>query len=259
MKTLMYSYKEHRHAQPLCKILLQFFNFFCSLSAALWLEVRKILICHDLFCSLWEIWELAVRSCHLSSLLHDEWPRCRLYLRHGTSLGVKHLCRRAGVMHGPRTWRECGHVWHLKYIIGWYSLCFPLFKSKVSHPLLHPACHCKECHGWQVLDSLGEGNVFLLQEFLVSESQGSGGCKGSCRPSVWMEHVPPLPHWTTGIDSWLVIGEGEKVLIMLKAFLVSLFFPALPCFYPTSIPQLSVHPIVGLPTTWHLHTPLSHA
>lgn len=51
MKT-MYSYQEHRHAQALCKILLQYFNFFCSVWAALWLEVRKILICHDLFCSL---------------------------------------------------------------------------------------------------------------------------------------------------------------------------------------------------------------
>lgn len=99
MKTLMYSYKEHRHAQPLCKILLQYFNFFCSLSAALWLEVRKILICHDLFCSPWEILELAVRSFHLSSRLHDEErPRCCLYLRHGTLLAAKHLCRRAAVV-----------------------------------------------------------------------------------------------------------------------------------------------------------------
>lgn len=89
MKTLLYCYKEHRHAQPLCKILLQYF-FFCSLWAALWLEIRKSLVCHDLFCSLWEDWKLGVGSFHLSSWLLSMKQTLLLYYRHGTFTFVKH-------------------------------------------------------------------------------------------------------------------------------------------------------------------------
>lgn len=183
MKT-MYSCKEHRHAQPLCKILLQYFNFFCSLWMAFRLEVRKILVWHRLFCSLWEIWKLGVRSiCHLGCTVTNR--QIAAYTS-GTaaSLKIRHLYHGVGIR-VPELESSVGVcvVWLCYWVIFVKLSIFQVWSVPLTPSLcllwgnnvvvaVMASTRLLRCG-----ESESKRGMCFCYVFLVSESQGPGGCR----------------------------------------------------------------------------------